>query len=426
MSPRPGRRAVLAAAATALAGCRGEGGRVTTDRGPLAAPEGRSVGYTHHRPDGNRLVEGTGSLPAADPVDTGLGFEPAWLVAAPLQSGSLWVAVGPEGRVRGLRAGEDGVEGVAVTPDRLPPGVPPLLVVEGGDARLLASPLDDPAPATHPVPLGDGRLAALSAGGDLVLHDGGVRDRLPVDAPPDARILVDGDRLVVLSDATDRYTHGALGDRIEAGGVAVVGVGDGLSLRTRIRTPGEAVIEGIAPILAGLGAGTGIVVTETDADRGAREVVYGVDGGRLAAGPAIGTGFRWRHQVAVAPFAGGEPELAAVRTPHIGGVAEFYRRRGDRLGIVATAAGYASHAYESRNLDGGLAGDFDGDGRLELLVPDTERTRLVGLRREGGTVSAAWERPVGGRMAGNLAAASHGDGVAVGVGRADGTVRLWR
>ncbi len=59
--------------------------------------------------------------------------------------------------------------------------------------------------------------------GDLVVLSGHGEDRLPVDALPDARLLVDEvGRLAFYNRPTQRYAHGVLGDIIEAGGVAIV------------------------------------------------------------------------------------------------------------------------------------------------------------------------------------------------------------
>jgi hypothetical protein len=129
----------------------------------------------------------------------------------------------------------------------------------------------------------------------------------------------------------------------------------------------------------------------------------------------------------VAPFGpDGALELADVLTPHIGGVVEFYRLEGEKLRIVAQAPGFSSHALGSRNLDMAVAGDFDGNGQVELLVPNQALDQLGGVRRtaDGGVVT--WTVPVGGRVTTNLAAVTlpHG-GLAVGVGREDGVLRLW-
>ena len=79
----------------------------------------------------------------------------------------------------------------------------------------------------------------------------------------------------------------------------------------------------------------------------------------------------------------GELELVDVLTPHLGGVVEFYRWEGDQLKVVAQIAGYTSHVIGTRNLDMAAAGDFDGDGYVELLLPNQARTELGAIRRTG-------------------------------------------
>jgi len=113
---------------------------------------------------------------------------------------------------------------------------------------------------------------------------------------------------------------------------------------------------------------------------------------RWRPGPAVGRGNRWRHQIAVAPFGpNGELELAEVLTPHIGGIAGFYRMDGDSLNLVAQQDSVTSHSVVSRNFDMGLAGDLDGDGQPEQVVFDSLSgrsspcaARLTGSRLLGG------------------------------------------
>jgi hypothetical protein len=88
--------------------------------------------------------------------------------------------------------------------------------------------------------------------------------------------------------------------------------------------------------------------------------------------------------------------------------------------------GFTSHVIGTRNLDMGMAGDFDGDGRVEVLLPDQTRTELGGIRRVEGGAEVVWMIPVGGRVSTNLAAVELIDGsLAVGVGREDGVLRIW-
>ncbi|MCT9095878.1 hypothetical protein [Haloarchaeobius sp. HME9146] len=366
-----------------------------------------------------------------DPVDVDLGGIPQWLVALPESkwqgAGTLWVAMLGDGTLESVRTvGRDVEPGPSFR--ALSRASPVALVGETGDStdeapRLLA-PTGSESPLSHPVSVA-GTLVRVGGSGDLLVGE----NRLDIDALPDSRVTVDPDsgRAVVLAGATDRYAHGALGDDIEASRVVVVDVASATVEASIDVSP--AVVEGIAPILADL-TGDGqrdIVVTETDAESGARLVAYDMAGSLVARGPAIGSGFRWRHQLAVAPFApDGEPELAVTKTPHIGGTVEFYRRRGDRLDIAATRETYSSHALGSRNLDMARAGDFDGDGRLELVVPTQDRRRLCGLHRIDDTpgVTEAWCRRVDGEIATNLAAQAAG-ALELGVGRADGVLRIW-
>jgi hypothetical protein len=230
----------------------------------------------------------------------------------------------------------------------------------------------------------------------------------------------------VLASRTREYAHGVLGDELEAASVAVLDPAGGVEATL---APPSGVVEGIAPIVADVDddGEREVAVTASDAERGARLVALSAAGDAMV-GPAIGSGFRWRHQLAVAPFGpGGETELAAVKTPHVGGTAEFYRARGGRLDLVASLDGYSTHAIGSRTLDTAVAGDLDGDGSVELLVPDDPRRALAGLRRLAGDeegVVEAWRVPLGGRLTSNLCAVTGPAGVVVAAGRAT-ALRVW-
>lgn len=420
------RRRRLLTLVAALAGCGARpvagptDGRGTTTPGTPAGgagalPSGAAFGYTHLRPDGNRVVPGTGGLPDARPVDVPLPGRPEWVVAAPDGDATVWGVRLADGRDRIYRLTGRSVARVAAS--RAPGAGPPLLSVADGRPRLHGG-----ARPTHPVPLPDGSgAAAVRPDGRLALPAGPAA----ADALPDARIVTDGTRLYLLAGPTEAYGHGVLGDRVEATGVAVV---DPSSRTVRRLRPPDGVVEGVAPTVADVD-GDGVpevLVTASDAAVGARLVALRPGGGVAAAGPPVGRGYRWRHRIGVAPFGpDGGTEVAAVRTPHLGGVAEFYRAEGDRLTLVAErAGGYASHRIGSRNLGMAAAGDLDGDGATELLVPDGEARGLVALRRAAGGVTEAWRAPLGGRLRTNLAAAVGGAGAVLGAGRGD-ALRLW-
>jgi hypothetical protein len=188
-------------------------------------------------------------------------------------------------------------------------------------------------------------------------------------------------------------------------------------------------VEGIAPIWVDL-TGDGqreIIVTISDQNLGAGIVVFSESGDRLAEGPKMGRPFRWRHQIAVGPFSpNGEQELVVVRTPHIGGVIEYYRYRDGQLEEVTQLPGVTSHVIGSRNLDMSAAGDFDGDGTPELLVLNPSVSELIAVRRTSEGAEIVWVIPLDGKLNTNLAATILPEGnIALGIGRSDGVLRLW-
>ena len=94
--------------------------------------------------------------------------------------------------------------------------------------------------------------------------------------------------------------------------------------------------------------------------------------------------------------------------------------------VVAAVSGFRSHSIGSRNLDMGLAGDFDGDGVVERAVPTQDLSRLGFIRRTQDGAEVAWSMPIGGTAATNIAAATGEDGrLALGIGREDNVLRVW-
>jgi hypothetical protein len=253
---------------------------------------------------------------------------------------------------------------------------------------------------------------------------------LDVNALPDARILSDETgRLLFLSAPTEGYPHSVLGDMLEATAITLVDTSkDPYVIREIQIGPGD-VIEGVAPIWVDLD-GDGkreIIVTQSNVDVGSHIVVYREDGSLFASGEPIGQGFRWRHQLAVGQFIeGGSQEIAVIRTPHIGGVIELYGLEGERLEIMAVLKGYSSHQIGSRNLDSSLAGDFNGDGQIEIVVPDQSQTTLAGIQSTKDDLHIVWDMPLGGILSTNLAAAALSDGrLALGVGNENNLLRIW-
>ena len=72
------------------------------------------------------------------------------------------------------------------------------------------------------------------------------------------------------------------------------------------------------------------------------------------------------------------------------------------------------------------AGDWDSDGRIELLVPTQNRAQLSGIRRTSEGAEGVWSLPVGGRISTNIGVVTDRDGgLSVAVGREDEVLRIW-
>jgi len=389
-----------------------------------------SYGFTYHRADGNRFLQGKGRLPNIPYQDIRLRGKPVWIVALPFLEGSIWAVVLENGQVRGFHVRGEKIRPYRVKPVKIPSGMPPLLTVQKGDIRIFSPSVPGQSVFTHPVILPQtGRTALIYRDGRIALKNGRTTT-LDIDALPDARILYDETgRMLILTGRNDQYKHGVLGDLIEANSVTLIQTHPTVLVEKIITLHDESIIEGIAPIWSDIN-GDGrreIVLTISDAQSGARFAVFNEYGELIATSSAVGQGYRWRHQIAVAPFGpDGTIELAGVLTPHIGGVVEFYRLQEGKLVRTAQAMGYSSHLLGSRNLDMALAADFDGDGRIELLVPLSSHDKLGAVRRNLDGAHTAWTIPVGGKISTNLAAVVFQDRViGVGIGREDGILRLW-
>jgi hypothetical protein len=431
----PTRRTALAAGLglpLCLTGCAG-GDPASTDPEPGRAPEADlppgPYWYTHPQPTGNRTLDGAADLRNADPVRIAVDGRPRWLVAHPAPRGSYWTVVAADGSVSRWQVADGTVIGGDRLDSRAADG-PPVVASGGGAPCLLEAPsaMGPRAGQVVTPPSGDRerpRRLFAARNGDLVV-DGAKRSRFAVDAPPDVRPAAVGDgRYAVYGDATDRYDHGALSDRIEPSSLVVVDAMEPeLVARTVLDSP--AVFEGLQPLAADLD-GDGepeLVTTVADAADGARIAVYSPTGERVATGPVHGPG--WRHQLAVAGLGpDGAHELAVVLKPHVTRTLEYYRLEGGELTVRATADGFATHEYGSRNIDGAVAADLDDDGTAEMLLPTVDRRRLAGVGRTLGGARTRWQWELGAELRSNVTGVRlAGGGVAVGAATVD-EVLVW-
>ena len=398
---------------------------------PSGGPEEGAYGYTYGLASGNRVVRGEGRLPEAEPVDVDLsGATPAWVAGVPLEGDTAWAVAHNDGEVEAFRiyGAANQVVQWLTAPDHLASGAPPLLAADEGRLRLVS--LKRTSPLTHPVRAG-GLVLGVTPEGRLA-SDGG--EDLAVSTPPDARIVeAENGSLAVLSDPTARSGRGLLGDEIEARSMTVLEPElGGYALAANFRPESGGVFDALSPLWFRTGAGEEemLAVTESTDRKGSRISVYSPGGTLVAAGPFVGEPQGWRHLIAAGPFGPeGEVELAAVRNPHVGGPVEFYRldRENGELQRAASGGEYLSHTLYSRNLDAARAGDLDGDGSWELLLPNASYTALEAVRHKGSGVETAWRLPLGGTLATNLASATDSEGrVALAAGTAEGRLRIWR
>ena len=389
----------------------------------------------------NRVVSGRGSFPRLVVLSFASDVPFRWVVSLPPKrlaaidaGGTLWIfeitptelqVLGRYGEV----ASADGPPAVAA----LGEGRKAVLAVSS-EGRLLVwsegalRAFDVGSPLSHltfPVPVSleakswDDLLAVAADGAVLLI--GGllsvprVVSRVDVQALPDARITVgsiDGTtpvQAVVLSEGTERYRHGALGDKVEASSLTVIDVAaNALAVRVRYVVRPPAVIEDLIPIIAPIGEGTraALVMVKSVVRQGSSVLVLGWrDGGldTLAEGPALGQSNRWVHVIGAADVTGDRvPELIAVNTPHIAGVLVAYERRATSLVPVAKALGYASHALGSRNEDQAVLADLSGNGRLEVILPRQSRDVLAGLALSNGRWEEQWALQLAGPVQSNL------------------------
>lgn len=177
--------------------------------------------------------------------------------------------------------------------------------------------------------------------------------------------------------SVDRYGHFALGRPHEyARLVAITASGQ----RREFDLPENEVFEDLTPRIVRLAASEPdeILAIVSHRNQGARLVLLRLNGGRIevsAQSAPIGTPMRWLNPVAVADLDGdGQAEIAAVITPHIGGILNIYQKQGAALVEVAALGGFSNHALGSTEL--ALSQAFEMGGKVRLLVPDTTRTEL--------------------------------------------------
>ena len=246
---------------------------------------------------------------------------------------------------------------------------------------ILALLLGGAAAATEQAPKPAGSLAD-----HIALNP--TQDEAPEDLIPQGRLAEADGLRAWFAGATERYGHGVLGDRIEAGRLVVAD-----ARKTYVYDlPDDSVFEDLEPrIVDADGDGRPeILAIKSYLRAGATIALYGIRDGALAPlaeAPAIGTPNRWLNPAGVADYDGdGAIEIAVIETPHIGGSLILYRWDGKSERIVESRRtfGYSTHRIGSTVLALSHSHDWDGDGVVDLLLPQQNRSVLAVVSAAGG------------------------------------------
>lgn len=208
------------------------------------------------------------------------------------------------------------------------------------------------------------------------------RRALAKNGLPDGRVTRGTGNIVEAwySEPTTRYDHGVLGDSIEAGALKIK---NARGETYTFRLPSTEVFEDIAPRLADLdfNDSTEVITILSSQSEGASIAVFSLNGNafnKIAQTPFIGRSNRWLNIAEINNFGGSRrPDIAAVITPHLAGVLQFYRFRNGRLVRIAQARGFSNHFIGSNELRLSTVADVNNNGVPDLILPSLARNELV-------------------------------------------------
>ncbi len=236
---------------------------------------------------------------------------------------------------------------------------------------------------SRPVCLATETIVAVDPEGNLLLIDtqGNLLERVAVDALRDAQLTqadVDNDGsqdIIVLSNPSERYGHGVLGDRTEAESVTVVD-GETFSIKASFTLPEPFVFEQlrVTPFLTEdrillLGTrssrqtGAGVIALELQDVQDKNLVQVGEAG-------VIGLGNRWLNL-----FDSSNGEAYAIKTPHIGGPLQRYSLVNGEFQLSSETVGVSNHRIGSRNLDLGVLQQNE-NGTTNFIAPQYDQKTL--------------------------------------------------
>jgi hypothetical protein len=210
----------------------------------------------------------------------------------------------------------------------------------------------------------------------------------PDDILPDGLIGFGNNQIqrAWLGHPTTRYDHGVLADSIEASRLYAQ-----INEQTTVYLdlPSDQVFEDRLVRFADLD-NDGIdelIVIRTHLKTGAGIASYALENNQFtlkSASENIGLSHRWLNIVGFEDFTGdGRLDIAAVITPHIGGTLTLFQQNGTQLVPVMSQWGFSNHAYGSRELGMSAVLDLNGDGVIDMAIPNENRQQLILLTVNG-------------------------------------------
>ncbi|MEJ2288714.1 MAG: hypothetical protein P8Y02_08735 [Deinococcales bacterium] len=280
------------------------------------------------------------------------------------------------------------------------------------------------SPHSRPACLPGGRVIAVSADARSVLllsPDLTVLARHPLDALPDGDPVPVGDAVALLSQPTQRYRHGVLGDEIEAGAVTLLRQDD-LSPITTMTIAAPAVIEQRRVQAFPAAGNYGMLLTRSTPSAGAGVEAVALEGGTLqvvASAPPIGAPDRWLNL-----FAASGDRAYAVQTPHRGGPFERFTLTGGHLTVARYALDVTNHRVGSRNLDLALLLPPPMAGPRDVLaLPTLDRKQVQLVACDASSCTPELVLSLNAPLTSNLAAQWRGSQLVLDAGEADGTLQ---
>ena len=178
---------------------------------------------------------------------------------------------------------------------------------------------------------------------------------------------------------TEKYSHGILGDEIEAEQLVVVVD----SVFYELTLPSEFVFEDISPRLYDVDGDTELefITIRTHVSQGASIAIYKIIDEQLleyASVPEIGTPYRWLNIVTINDLDNdGIVELVWIQTPHIGGILRVAKVEAGTLKVLAEKEQFSNHAIGERNLC--LSILTVQDNQKVFYVPNQSRNKILGF-----------------------------------------------